>query len=77
MRIIKPGVKPADKIGTGTCYTCKCEIEVTRGECQHHVAYDQRDTDSYSYTCPTCNGNIIINHWRDPTSLEISVKRIG
>ena len=67
MRIIRRGTDSKDVILTGTCLTCKTEVEFTRGEAECHS--DQREGTSYFVKCPVCNGRIYhypnASYWRD------------
>lgn len=59
MRIITPGKLPEEKVGRGTCYHCKAQVEAKQSECKTLVAPYQAETDYY-VPCPTegCKKNI-------------------
>ena len=56
MKIIKRGTPPPDAVHTGTCHTCKTEVEFVRSEGK--VTYDQREGNIVTVECPVCRGNI-------------------
>ncbi len=50
MRVITPGIAPANKLATGRCGQCGCVVEATLGEC---TAQCERDETLYWVACPT------------------------
>lgn len=52
MRIIKPGKPESERLFTGTCRNCGCQVEFKQHEGE--VIRDQRDGDYIRLNCPTC-----------------------
>ena len=66
MRIIQKGITAKDRVGTGKCPYCGCQIEATEAECTNHPGYDQREGPYYDYPCPTdgCNKRITVYNFK-------------
>lgn len=58
MKVIKTGVDPRTIPLTGTCSTCKTQVEFLQSEGDYHTAYDQRDSEYWSIPCPVCHSSI-------------------
>jgi ribosomal protein S27E len=52
MKIIKPGIEPAERVFQVTCRDCECEFAFKRKEA--NMTTDRRDGDFLSINCPTC-----------------------
>lgn len=63
MKIIKQGIpqqKPEDKLYTGSCYNCGCEVECKQSELQYYGEAPYPGTFGSFVECPTngCNTRI-------------------
>lgn len=64
MKIIKEGKLPEQKIYSGTCHYCNCEVEAEKWEWS--FTYDQREGNFLQIDCPTIGcGSIIESYLED------------
>lgn len=52
IRVIKPGIVPAEIKYTVTCSRCTCRFEFTGADGK--ISSDQREGDFITIACPTC-----------------------
>jgi hypothetical protein len=58
MKVLKLGIKPAERVFQATCRDCQCEFEFQRKEA--NMTTDQRDGDFLSIACPTCGYTVTV-----------------